>query len=178
MHHLHHLSSGVKFILSADRDIGSHSVTTQCTQRATIQDTWIKTPSVFIFSVLVGDQKTTPPAVSTVRALSEPPATLVSFITGSDGSGANCGVPPLQELGFLHLKVSDAAQRLPVLSLFCSSAGSCPVQTRETERNSFLSFFVSKMWRLWLAQELKATSTNTSRAVAAKPRQVLMLSLG
>ena len=134
----------------------------------------LQTPSVFIFSVLVGDQKTTPPPVSTLRALSEPPATLVSFITGSDGSGANCGVPPLQEQGFLHLKVSDAAQRLPVLSLFCSSAGSCPVQTSETERNAFLSFFVSKMWRLWLAQKLKATSTNTSPAVAAKQRQVLM----
>lgn len=44
-----------------------------------------------------GDKKTTPPPISTLCALSEPPATSVSFITGSDGSAANSGVPPLQE---------------------------------------------------------------------------------
>ncbi len=59
----------------------------------------LQTPSVFIFSVLVGDQKTTPPPVSTLCALSEPPAISVSFITGSDGSAASSGVPPQQELG-------------------------------------------------------------------------------
>ncbi|KAJ4947064.1 hypothetical protein JOQ06_009106, partial [Pogonophryne albipinna] len=58
----------------------------------------LQTPSVFIFSVLVGDQKTTPPPGSTLCALSEPPATLVSFITGLDGS-ATSGVPPRQKQG-------------------------------------------------------------------------------
>lgn len=64
-----------------------------------LSDKDLQTPSVFIFSEPVGVLKTTPPPVSTLCALSEPPATLVSFITGSDGSAVTSRVPPLQEQG-------------------------------------------------------------------------------
>lgn len=60
----------------AGLDNRSHSAATQCAQRAAIQEAQIKTlqtPSLYIFSVLVGDQKTTPPPVSTLCALSGPP---------------------------------------------------------------------------------------------------------
>lgn len=80
-------------------------------------DTDLQTPSVFIFSVPVGVQKTTPP-VSTLCALSEPPVTSVSFITGSDGSSATSRVSPLQEQGLFPIKVTNIGWKL---SVFCPS---------------------------------------------------------
>lgn len=94
--------------------MGSYSVTAH-------EGQWLKTishkptPQVCSSSVvLVGVQKTTPPPVSTLCALSEPPATLVSFITGSDGSVSTSGVPPLQEQGLSAVKVSDVGWKLSV----------------------------------------------------------------
>lgn len=97
--HLHQLSSGVKFIQTCwswHRITFSHHTMHTKGNDSRHSDKDLTDP---IFGVLVGDQKTTPPPVLTLCALSEPPATLVSFITGLDGSAATSGVPPLQELG-------------------------------------------------------------------------------
>lgn len=61
----------------ADLDTGSHSAAAQCAQkgddsRGSDKDL-AKTPSLYIFSVLVGGQKTTPPPVLTLCALSGAP---------------------------------------------------------------------------------------------------------
>lgn len=106
-YHLRQVSSGVKFIQTCWSGHGitfSHSTMHTKGNNSRLSDKDLRTPSVFIFFMPVGVQKTTPPPVSTLCALSEPPVTLVSFVTGLDGSTATSRVPPLQEQLLSSLK--------------------------------------------------------------------------
>lgn len=99
-YHLCQVSSGVKFIQTWWSGHGitfNHSTMHTKGNNSRLSDKDLQNPSVFIFFMLVGVQKTTPPPVSTLCALSEPPVTLVSFVTGLAGSVTTSRVPPLQE---------------------------------------------------------------------------------
>lgn len=122
----------------ADRDIGSHSVTTQCTQRATIQDTQIKTYRPQVCSSSLCWWGTRRPLLLLYRhcvPFQSPPPPWFPLSLGWMALQQPVGFPHYRSWGFLHLKVSDVAQRLPVIGPFCSSVGcpaANPVQTWET----------------------------------------------
>lgn len=75
--HLHRLPSGVKFIQTRWSrhwiTFSRHTMRTKGGDSRGSDKDLAKTPSLYIFSVLVGGQKTTPPPVLTLCALSEPP---------------------------------------------------------------------------------------------------------
>lgn len=147
----------------ADRDIGSHSVTTQCAQRAVIQDAQIKTYRPWECSSSVCWWGTWRPLLLLYRhcvTFQIPPATLVSFITGSDGSAATSGVPPLQEQGLSPLKgqwcCPEASSPRAVMVL-------CPAANPVTHARLYNAFLVSEMWRFCLGHKLKAWPTSIAR---------------
>lgn len=154
--HLHQLSSGVKFIQTWlwHRITFSHHTMHTKGSDSRRSDKDLQTPSVFIFSVLVGDQKTTPPPVSTLCALSEPPRHFGFLYHWVGWLGSNqWGVPPLQEQGLS-----------PPKGQWCCPEASGPRlssrQSTSNVRNCTMHFFMSEIWRFWLGQTLKAGSTN------------------
>lgn len=158
--HLHELSSGMKFIQTCWM---WHRITTQCTQKATIQDTQIKTYRPRVCSSSVCWWGTRRPLLLQYRhcvPFQSPPPPRFPLSLGRMALQQPVGFPHYRSWGFLHLKVSDVAQRLPVLGAFGSSVGcpaANPVQTWET----IMHFFMSTKWRLWVSQKLKASSINT-----------------
>lgn len=124
-----------------DRNIGSHSDTTQCTQRATIQDAQIKTYRPRVCSSSACWWGSRRPLLLLYRhcvPFQSPPATLVSFITRSDGFAANSRVPPLQEQGLS-----------PSKGQWCGPKASSPrssCQTIPNMRNCTVYFFTLEIW--------------------------------
>lgn len=152
--HLHQLSSGVKFIQTCwswHWITFSHLTMQTKGNNSTFSNKELTDPSLSVFSVLVGDQKTTPPPVSTLCALSEPPAILVSFITGSDGSAVTSGVPPVQELGLSPPKgqwcCPEASSPEHIL-LLCGQ----PIVIYSSNVKCAMHFFMSKMRESCLGQ--------------------------
>lgn len=143
----------------ADRDIGSHSVTTQCTQRATIQDAQKRTYRPWVCSSSVCQWGTRRPLLLLYRhcvPFQNPPPPWFPLSPGRMALQQPVGFPHYRNRCFLHLKVSDVAQRPPVLGPFHCSVdcpAASPVQTWETVQcislcQNFGGFAWVRNWRL------------------------------
>lgn len=111
----------------ADRDIGSHSVTSQCTQRATIQDVQIKNLQTRVCPSSVCWWGTRRPLLLLLYRhcvpFQSPLPSWFPLLLARIALQQPVGFPQYRSWGFLHLKVSDVAQRLPVPGTFYSFVG-------------------------------------------------------
>lgn len=117
--HLHRLSSGVKFIQTCWSrhwiTFSRHTMRTKGDDSRGSDKDLAKTPSLYIFSVLVGGPEDhSSSCIDIVCPFRGPPPSQFPLLLRWMALQQPVGFLDDRSWGFLHLKVSDVAQRLPI----------------------------------------------------------------